>query len=453
MGSGLVLQDNGGDALKISRNGAFTFATAVAGGNPFNVTVSTQPTNPSQTCTVAHGSGTVGTANVTSISVFCPQPVGQFAYVVTSGSAPPSGPDTLGSIAVYTINPSSGALTLIPGSSVAAGPTPQALQFIPHASFAWSLSIAAEYAITVPFQLSGIYDYSVEASTGLLTPVSGNPFTDLDGTTSTPGCGQNGPSGLGASLWITFDPSGTFGFVSNGVNPNQEPPQQNGQIWQFTVDPATGAPGLVGNSGIAGSCGEDPPPVAIDPSGQFAYIAADGLLAFTISAQTGTLTPVPGSPYSVPGGGSVVIDPAGRFAYVLSNKIYAFAINASSGALTPIAGSPFAIAASAMAIVPDGQFAYITNTTGVYAYSIGPTGSLTAFSANPVAALSHPTSFTIDPSGQFAYGVAYIGASGVDFGVYAFTINPTSGALAPVNGSPFAPSSPPGYTSAITVTN
>lgn len=162
---------------------------------------------------------------------------------------------------------------------------------------------------------------------------------------------------------------------------------------------------------------------------------------------------MPGSPYSVPGGGSVVIDPAGRFAYVLSNKLYAFAINASSGALTPLTGSPFAIAASTMAIVPDGQFAYITNTTGVYAYSIGPTGSLTAVSASPVAALSHPTSFTIDPSGQFAYGVAYIGASGVDFGVYAFTINPTTGALVPVTGSPFTPSSPPGYTSAITVAN
>jgi hypothetical protein len=41
-GSGLVLQDNGGDSLKISGNGNFTFATSVLGGNPFNVTVSTQ---------------------------------------------------------------------------------------------------------------------------------------------------------------------------------------------------------------------------------------------------------------------------------------------------------------------------------------------------------------------------------------------------------------------------
>ena len=452
-GSGLTLSYNGGAPMAVSRNGAFVAASGLAIGTTYSVALVGQPTNPAQTCELSNGSGAVGTANVTSISVFCPQAVGQFAYVVTSGSEPPSGPDTLGSIAVYTINPSSGALTLIPGSSVAAGPAPQALQFIPHTSFAWSLNLAAEYALTAPFQLSGIYDYSVDSSTGLLTPVSGSPFTDLDGTTSTPGCGQNGPSGLGASLWITFDPSGTFGFVSNAVNPNQEPPQENGQIWQFTVDPATGAPSLVGNSGVAGSCGEGPPPVAIDPSGQFAYIGGNELLAFTISAQTGTLTPVPGSPYSVPGGGSVVIDPAGRFAYVLSNKIYAFAINASSGALTPLTGSPFTIAASSMAIAPDGHFAYITNTTGVYAYAIGPTGSLTAVSASPAAALSHPTSFTIDPSGQFAYGVAYIGASGVDFGVYAFTINPTTGALGPVTGSPFAPSSPPGYTTAITVTN
>src|SRR5215471_107899 len=52
-GTGLVLQDNGGDNLTISANGAFTFATKATA---YNVTVLTQPTNPPQTCTVTGGS-------------------------------------------------------------------------------------------------------------------------------------------------------------------------------------------------------------------------------------------------------------------------------------------------------------------------------------------------------------------------------------------------------------
>ena len=69
-GSGLVLQDNGGDSLPISTNGSFTFATAIAAGSSYNVTVSTQPTNPAQTCTVSGGNGTAD-ATVTSVSVTC----------------------------------------------------------------------------------------------------------------------------------------------------------------------------------------------------------------------------------------------------------------------------------------------------------------------------------------------------------------------------------------------
>lgn len=54
----VVLQDNGGDNLTISSNGSFTFATPVAQGAPYNVTVLTQPTE--QTCSVTNGSGTMG---------------------------------------------------------------------------------------------------------------------------------------------------------------------------------------------------------------------------------------------------------------------------------------------------------------------------------------------------------------------------------------------------------
>lgn len=65
----VVLQNNGTDNETVSSDGAFTFATAIAEGSPYAVTVLTQPSG--QTCTVTNGSGTVGSANVTSVSVTC----------------------------------------------------------------------------------------------------------------------------------------------------------------------------------------------------------------------------------------------------------------------------------------------------------------------------------------------------------------------------------------------
>ena len=72
-GSGLVLQDNGGDNLTVTASGSFTFATAITSGGAYAVTVLTQPSSPTQTCTVTSGTGTA-TANVTSVQVACAAP-------------------------------------------------------------------------------------------------------------------------------------------------------------------------------------------------------------------------------------------------------------------------------------------------------------------------------------------------------------------------------------------
>ncbi len=70
VGSGLVLR-NGAESLPIAASGPFAFTTPVASGGSYAVTVTAQPANPTQTCTVANGSGTVGAANVTNVSVTC----------------------------------------------------------------------------------------------------------------------------------------------------------------------------------------------------------------------------------------------------------------------------------------------------------------------------------------------------------------------------------------------
>lgn len=70
-GASVILQDNGGDSLTLTANGAFTFKTPVTGPtDAYAVTVNTQPTSPNQICTVTSGSGTA-TANVTNVGVSC----------------------------------------------------------------------------------------------------------------------------------------------------------------------------------------------------------------------------------------------------------------------------------------------------------------------------------------------------------------------------------------------
>jgi hypothetical protein len=70
-GSGLVLRDNGGDDLAVAASGQVSFANALASGEPYNVTVETQPSDPAQICSVTDGSGTVTSGAVASVAVGC----------------------------------------------------------------------------------------------------------------------------------------------------------------------------------------------------------------------------------------------------------------------------------------------------------------------------------------------------------------------------------------------
>jgi len=64
----VVLQNNTGDDLTLSNNGSFSFATAIAYGSPYAVSVKTQPSG--QTCTITNPSSTVNGA-VSNVSVNC----------------------------------------------------------------------------------------------------------------------------------------------------------------------------------------------------------------------------------------------------------------------------------------------------------------------------------------------------------------------------------------------
>lgn len=71
LGTGLVLQNNGGDDLIISADGSFTFATAIANPGSFSVSVSGQPITPEQTCTASNNSGNLSGSDFTNISINC----------------------------------------------------------------------------------------------------------------------------------------------------------------------------------------------------------------------------------------------------------------------------------------------------------------------------------------------------------------------------------------------
>ena len=65
---------NGGTAQSVSSDGSFVFATSLTSGDSYDVTVVTTPTG--ETCSVTNGSGKVGSANVTNVTITCSVPSG-----------------------------------------------------------------------------------------------------------------------------------------------------------------------------------------------------------------------------------------------------------------------------------------------------------------------------------------------------------------------------------------
>ncbi|HHJ35115.1 MAG TPA: hypothetical protein ENJ87_05055 [Gammaproteobacteria bacterium] len=70
-GETLTLQNNGGDNLVINANGAFIFATPIADGATYNVTVLTDPATATCTPSGGTGAGTVSNADVTNVTIGC----------------------------------------------------------------------------------------------------------------------------------------------------------------------------------------------------------------------------------------------------------------------------------------------------------------------------------------------------------------------------------------------
>ena len=289
---------------------------------------------------------------------------------------------------------------------------------------------------------SGIYCYAIDASDGGLQSLN-TPLCDA-----------------GELSAVATDPLGQFVYaVVPGTGPVSGSMAGNvpGTVRAYQLDSSTGALTRL-TPDIAAGMG--PASITVDPKGRFVYVVNsvdDDVSAYAINAATGALTAVPGSPFAtghLPN--TVIIDPSGSFLYTAdngSNDVWGFAIDPSSGALAVVPGSPFPTGnAMSITIDPAGKFVFVANllTADVSAFTINhQTGTLSAVAGSPFSAgctsplQAQPgaafgsacrlTSLAVDASGAFLYAT---GSSSNT--ISGFAIDPTSGALESLAGSPFA---------------
>ena len=82
----VVLQNNGADDLMVSSDGDFTFASELADGSSYNVSILSQPSE--QSCTLTNNVGTVNGANIADISLACTPKSYQISATALTDSNP-----------------------------------------------------------------------------------------------------------------------------------------------------------------------------------------------------------------------------------------------------------------------------------------------------------------------------------------------------------------------------
>lgn len=303
-------------------------------------------------------------------------PSGQFLYEANQVD---------NTIWVYSIDAETGALTPI-GSPFAAGITPTSLTMDPQGRF---LYVSENDQNDDYFNFLG---YTINSGTGALTPISSGIME----------ANYEGPRGA------AIDPAGKYLFQINYF----------GYDWgvdSYSINGSTGGTIFTG----FGDGSNVPSAVAVHPSGQFVYVTddrSDYVAAYTLDNTTGYLTRIPGSPYGdnceygpcAPAGPyvtgelpeSIAIDPSGQFAYVgnmYTNNVSGFSINASTGVMTPIPGSPFAAGTGPASVAIASSF-YVPINFSSFQLNVTP-GSMTTFTVSGLFTLGSGNS-GINPLSQ-----------------------------------------------------
>ncbi len=187
--------------------------------------------------------------------------------------------------------------------------------------------------------------------------------------------------------------------------------------------------------------------IAYTPSYVFVADLAGGVPTLTVNASSGALTSVKGSPFGSGSPRATAVSPNGEFVYTANgdgtNTIGEYTVDTATGALTSVGTIANGDSPYSVAVDPSGRFVYAVaiDTNGVYAYSIDPkTGVLAAIKGSPFTAdIVAPDSVAVDPTGRFL--IVGEGCCANTAGVSVYSINPTSGKLTVVKGSPFLPPS------------
>jgi 6-phosphogluconolactonase len=329
-------------------------------------------------------------------------PAPAYAYVARAGT-----------LATYSINPSTGGLTALVGSPL---PFPNSFPFGGINQIATDPSGQFLYVL----HYSGVHAYAINRDTGALTTVAGSPFDSDSIPTS-----------------LAFDASGTRLYVA-GYNGPAAPVHI--VISAYSVD-SSGALMPVANYTVPGELS------TIAAAGNFLYVAnfyTNSITVFSIGSTGELFQDVSGSPFATDvGPHSIAVDPSGSVLYTAndgvptatdatSGSISAFTIDSSTGRLTPVPGYPQPIAVrGAISIDPMGRFLFVPETNGVSVYAINTTtGELSMVAGSPFSAGTDPVLASVDPTDRFVYVVNEGSAN-----VSEFTLEST-GALAPLAGSP-----------------
>jgi 6-phosphogluconolactonase (cycloisomerase 2 family) len=500
VGTGLVLQDNGGNDLPVSAAGAFTFSNTVGSSLPYAVTVKTQPINPIQSCTVANGTGTVVAANISNVAVTCT--TGNFTIsgtvsglvgtgmVVTTNGATPVGIPASGPYTFATL-PSGTAYTIAVGTQPSS-PTQTC-----------SVTAGATGTVTTA-NITGVTIACVTntyAVGGTVSGLTGSGLTLENGAggasipISTNGAGETYvtlPSGSTYNIMVKTQPhtpSQTC-VVSNPTGPVVNAAVTNVNV-ACTTNLYTVSGTITGYSGtgtalVLSDNGTDTFPAA----GTVPAYVVGGTATFTfptklingaayvVTVQTQPQTP---AQYCTVANGTGSITAAnvtnvvvscrneGQFAFVADGgaaTVNSFTIASNTGALgfvdtasMPAGSNPDGIAVEVLPGVA-GTYVYTADfgsaDIGMFSVTNVPApgtvtylGSAASTGTVPVAAFtmgggSTPTSITVDPSGLFLLvadsGNGFNGSDGNGNGdghVLVYKIDQLMGTLTAASGSPF----------------
>lgn len=233
---------------------------------------------------------------------------GRFLYA--SGTTASGGTGT-GIVDAFSIDAPTGALTSVTGSPFAAGISPAQLMVDPSGH----LYVNDASAGILAFSTSG----------GGLTPIVGSPF----------------PIG---SRGLAITPNGKYLYAIDVST----------VVTAYSIAPSSGSLTQVsGSPFLEPTGGAFSGKVIVDPKGKFLYVyntfGQVTISGLAIDDSTGALSVVTGSPFaavqSTLFAANMAIEPSGKFLYASCSDgtcgILAFSIDATSGALTPVTGSPF----------------------------------------------------------------------------------------------------------------